>query len=198
MKHVINEVRGHIWSFLDAMIAESSLDTVGLRTFCSSRFGFGSRVLNPADQKSDKKILNVSRGGLVVGWEHWLRNNVFLGLPANCLCFIMFLFWSSHVYLLAENLARKSRSKMTSLGPTARVKCEALQAWDESGSGRLTVAGVASVCRLSLWWQSSDATKRTNQSSQKGRRMVLVWSEESSYTLLVQESSYVPLQRFRW
>ena len=136
--------------------------------------------------------------GWVVGWEHWLRNNVYLGLPVNCLCFIMFLFWSSHVYLLAENLARKSRSKMTSLGPTARVKCEALQAWDESGSGRLTVAGVASVCRLSLWWQSSDATKRTNQSSQKGRRMVLAWSEESSYTLLVQESSYVPLQRFRW
>ena len=61
MKHVINEVRGHIWSFLDAMIAESSLDTVGLRTFCSSQFGFGSRVLNPADQKSDKKILIVSR-----------------------------------------------------------------------------------------------------------------------------------------
>ena len=67
MKHVINEVRGHIWSFLDAMIAESSLDTVGLRTFCSSRFSFGSRVLNPADQKSDQKILNVSRGGWLGG-----------------------------------------------------------------------------------------------------------------------------------
>ena len=94
---------------------------------------------------------------------------------------------------------RKEKKKKTwTLGPTTSVKCEALQAWDESGSGRLTVAGVASVCRLSLWQQSSDATKHTNQSSQKERRVVLIKSIESSDTLLIQESSYVPLQRFRW
>ena len=109
---------------------------------------------------------------------------------------------NAHIYNGGPSGLRKEAQKIWektwTLGPTTSVKCEALQAWDESGSGRLTVAGVASICRLSLWQQSSDATKRTNQSSPKGRWMVLVWSKESSDTLLVQESSYVPLQRFRW
>ena len=81
--------------------------------------------------------------------------------------------WAPEVQIYSTE--PQKRKKTWTLGPTtASVKCEALQAWDESGSGRLTVAGVASICRLSLWQQSSDATKRTNQSSPKGRWMVLV------------------------
>ena len=46
---------------------------------------------------------------------------------------------------VSEKKHRKYEKKTWTLGPTTSVKCEALQAWDESGSGRLTVAGVASV-----------------------------------------------------
>ena len=76
--------------------------------------------------------------------------------------------WAPEVQIYSTE--PQKRKKTWTLGPTtASVKCEALQAWDESGSGRLTVAGVASICRLSLWQQSSDATKHTNLSSQKGQ-----------------------------
>ena len=51
MRRAINEGGGHILSFLGTMIDESSLDTVGLRTF-----GRGSRVLNLADQKNPKCV----------------------------------------------------------------------------------------------------------------------------------------------
>ena len=57
-KHVINEGGGHIWSFLDAIIAESSLETVCFRTLEG-----GSGVLNLADQKSDKQASKCVEGG---------------------------------------------------------------------------------------------------------------------------------------
>ena len=61
MKHVINKEGGLIWSFIDAMIAKSPLDTVRFRTL-----GGGLRILKLADQKSDKNS-EMCRGG----WDGW-------------------------------------------------------------------------------------------------------------------------------
>ena len=51
LTELINLGRGHIGSIHDAMIAKSSLDTIGLRTF-----GGGLRVLNMADQERTKNM----------------------------------------------------------------------------------------------------------------------------------------------
>ena len=78
MKHVINKEGGLIWSFIDAMIAKSPLDTVRFRTL-----GGGVENLKAGWPKKWQKFGNVPRG---LGWvggsliKEWFLKERFLVL----------------------------------------------------------------------------------------------------------------------